>query len=290
MKSDQFDGSEHMSVGGLISRLTSTLSHRANTTSLPEYDSFESALRASDSYEDPRLVDIVFQKTRIYRQRLLESDLPVIKSRQLIQNLFVLSYLDHSRSISVLDVGGACGASYFEIQQLLPDRIAQWSIAETRAMAAAGSKLNNQQSLSFHPDLHSAISVLKARDLAIAQGVLQYASDPLQMLKDLFMLGFDYVYISRTVVLVGAETLQARIFTQQDTQLSSHGPGTLPPGVADGRSSQPMVLVNRDAVFATIPANYEVVFIFEESEKRTTRIGDREQQLADIGFLAKLRG
>ena len=290
MKSDQFDGPEHMSVGGLISRLTSTLSPRANTTSLPEYDSFESALRASDSYEDPRLVDVVFQKTKIYRQQLLDSDLPVIKSRQLTQNLFVLSYLHCSRSISVLEIGGACGAGYFEIQQLLPDRIAQWSIAETPAMAGAASKLNNDQSLSSHPNLHSAMSVLTTRDLAIAQGVLQYASDPLQMLKDLFTLGFDYVYISRTVVLVGAETLQSRIFTQQATQLSAHGPGTLPPGVADGTSSQPMVLVSRDAVFATIPANYEVVFVFEESDKRTTQIGDRERQLADIGFLAKRKG
>lgn len=279
-----------MSVGGLISRLSSTLSHRANTASLPEYDSFESALRASDSYQDPRLVDVVFQKTKIYRQRLLDSDRPVIKSRQLIQNLFVLSYLHYSRSISVLEVGGACGASYFEIQRLLGDRIAQWSIAETPAMAAAGSKLNNEQSFSCNPDLHSAISVLKARDVAIAQGVLQYASDPLQMLRDLFKLGFDYVYISRTAVLVGAETVQSPIFTQQDTQLSSHGPGMLPPGVADGRSSQPLVLVTRDAVFATIPDDYEVVFIFEESETRTTRIGDRERQLADIGFLAKRRG
>lgn len=283
-------GPEHTSVGGLISRLTSTLFHRANTPRLPEFDSFEGALRASDSYEDPRLIDVVFEKTRIYRQQLLDTDLPVINSRQLTQNLFVLSYLHYSRNISVLEIGGACGAGYFEIRQLLPDRIAQWSIAETPAMAAASSKLNNDPSLSSHADLHSAVSVLNTRDVAIAQGVLQYARDPLQLLNDLFMLGFDYVYISRTVVLVGDATLKSQIFTQQNTQLSSHGPGTLPPGFADGPSSQPMVLVNRDAVWAAIPADYELMFIFEESEKRTSRIGDRELQLGDVGFLAKRRG
>jgi len=66
--------------------------NRENTTELREYESFDAALRDSDSYEDPRLVEVVKEKTKRYRESL-DSRAP-IRTRQMIQNLFVLSYVE----------------------------------------------------------------------------------------------------------------------------------------------------------------------------------------------------
>lgn len=255
--------------------------NRENTIEMREYDSFESALRDSDSYEDPRLIEIVKEKTRRYRDALASGPTPAIETRQTVQNMFVLSYVEPQRPLNVLEVGGACGASYFESKLMLPQRIRHWSISETPAMAAAGQTLSDDPDLSFHNDIASAATRLEFRDLAIAQGVLQYAGDPLQMLDALFALEFSYVYVTRTAVA----NVDGPVFTRQDTELSAHGPGQLP-DAPSGRSSQPITLVSWEALAATIPSNYEVAFKFVESEERSLSIGGRTINVRDVGFLA----
>lgn len=256
--------------------------NRVNTSELREYESFNTALRDSDSYEDPRLVEVVKEKTNRYRESLNEK--PAIATRQMAQNMFVLSYVEPQRPVNVLEIGGACGASYFETQLMLPGRIHHWSIVETPAMAAAGRSLTNAPNLSFHSDLASAANELESRDLAIAQGVLQYAGDPLQMLKDLFALQLSYVYVTRTPVA----NVDRAIITKQETDLSAHGPGTLP-NAPDGKSSQPLTLVSHNALTSAIPANYEIVFNFDESDERALSISGRRVLARDVGLLAHKR-
>ncbi len=255
--------------------------NRENTIEMREYESFESALRDSDSYEDPRLIEIVKEKTRRYKETLATGHRPSIQTRQTVQNMFVLSYVEPDRPLNVLEVGGACGAGYFEAGLMLPGRIRHWSIAETPAMAAAGESITDDPNLSFHSNLISAANRLETRDLAIAQGVLQYAGNPLQVLSDLFALELSYVYVTRTAVA----DVAAPIFTRQETDLAAHGPGKLA-NAPNGRSSQPMTLVSFDALSSAIPANYEMVFKFEESEERTLSISGRAMSVRDFGFLA----
>lgn len=251
--------------------------NRENTTELREYESFAAALRDSDSYEDPRLVEVVKEKTRRYRESLVQK--PPIRTRQLVQNLFVLSYVEPLRSLNVLEVGGACGASYFEMDLMLPRRIRRWSIVETPAMAAAGE---SDSKLSFHSDIKIATNSLESRDLAIAQGALQYAGDPLQTLADLCALELSYIYVTRTAV---ANT-ETPIFTRQVTEIAAHGPGQLP-NAPEGSSSQPMTLVSFEALLEALPSNYDVVFKFEEGEERSVSVGNRLLSVRDIGFLAR---
>jgi putative methyltransferase (TIGR04325 family) len=253
------------------------------TEKLVSYESFEQALADSNSYEDPRLVEVVREKTKRYRDALTTSPRTIV-SRQTAQNMFVLSHVEPLRAISVLEVGGACGASYFETKHLLPNRLAHWSITETAAMAVAGASINDDPSLSFHSDLASAATQLHSRDLAIAQGVLQYAGDPVALLKALFELKFGYVYITRTAVA----DVDAPVFIKQDTELAAHGPGRLP-NAPEGKSTQPMTLVSFDSLLSATPANYEIVYKFIESEDRTMAIDDRRVTARDAGFLARLQ-
>lgn len=271
-----------------MSSVASALARRHAEPALKEYDSFESALRDSDSYEDPRLIDVVAQKTRRYRETLAASASRKITNRQTAQILFVLSHVQPDHPLEVLEVGGACGAGYFEVKNLLPERIARWSITETPAMAAAGNKFAKEDQLSFHSDLTSATSVLGRRDLAIAQGVLQYASNPLQLLRDLLELGFSYVYVTRTVVAVGANAAIAQpIFTRQETDISAHGPGKLEGAAIDGKSSQPLTIAGLESVSQTVSAAGELLYWFDESDDRVLTIGSRPVTVRDIGFLAK---
>ena len=128
-----------------------------------------------------------------------------------------------------------------------------------------------------------AVSKLESRDLAIAQGALQYAGDPLQTLADLCALQLSYIYVTRTAV---ANT-EAPIFTKQVTEIAAHGPGRLP-NAPEGSSSQPMTLVSFEALAGALPSNYEILFKFEEGEERTLSVGGRLVTVRDIGFLARL--
>lgn len=271
-------------MSSLLSRVKSKISSQHVEYQYKNYESFQKALENSNSYEDPRLIDVVKEKTRRYRDALAIGSKPAIATRQMAQNMFVLSYVEPHRPVNVLEIGGACGASYFEMQLMLPGRIGHWSIVETPAMAAAGRSLTNVPNLSFHSDLVSATTQLESRDLAIAQGALQYAGDPVQMLKDLFALELSYVYVTRTAVA----NVDRPIFTKQETDLAAHGPGTLPNAPHD-KSSQPLTLVSRDALVSAIPGNYEILFNFDESDERTLSIGARPVVVRDIGFLARKR-
>lgn len=246
------------------------------------YESFAEALADSTSYEDPRLIEIVREKTKLYRAALATSQ--TLENRQTAQNVSVLEQVEPQRALDVLEIGGACGASYFELKHLLPNRIRNWSIVETPAMADAGNAISNDPNLSFHSDLTAAAEQLASRDLAIAQGVLQYAADPVALLKALFALRFSYVYITRTAVA----DVDALVFINQETELAAHGPGRLPNAPA-GNSTQPMTLVSAASLLAAIPENYETVFHYVESEDRVLAVGDRRVSARDIGFLARLQ-
>lgn len=255
--------------------------NRNETRISPIYESFAEALADSTSYEDPRLVEIVREKTKLYRASL---DARLSENRQTAQNVSVLEQVEPQRALDVLEIGGACGASYFELKHLLPNRIRCWSIVETAAMAEAGNAISKDPNLSFHSDLTAAAAQLASRDLAVAQGVLQYAADPVALLKALFALQFSYVYITRTAVA----DVDSLVFINQETELAAHGPGRLPNAPA-GTSTQPMTLVNAASLLAAIPANYEIVFNSVESEDRVLALANRRVTARDIGFLARLQ-
>jgi hypothetical protein len=149
-------------------------------------------------------------------------------------------------------------------------------------MSSAGQSSSSDPLISFHTDPASATEALDERDLVIAQGVLQYAPDPLQMLRDLFALDFSHVYITRTAV----SNVETPIVIKQETDLAAHGPGALPDAPA-GKSTQPLTLVSFNTLISTVPSTYELIFNFSESPERTLSIDNQPVQVRDIGFLAR---
>ena len=252
------------------------------------YGSYDSALAASATYEDPGIVEVVSTKTEAFRRALHASSIKSVSSPQTIQNMFVLSYVSNSRPVDVLEIGGACGASFLELDRLLPGRIRRWHVQETPAMAAAGRRLSRDARLGFHDDLEAAVSQLESLDLVITQGSLQYLRDPLQALEDLLKLGFAYFYITRTDV---GDGIDGPVITRQTSNLSAHGPGTIAVDFADRKTSVPLTLVPLQAMTARIgPSSYNILYSFTESGDMSVLIGQRTITTRTVGFLLQRMG
>jgi len=251
------------------------------------YDSYDHALADSYTYEDPGVIQVVSSKTEAHRNALLAGKDKAVNNRQTVQNMFVLSYVWHDRPLDVLEIGGACGASYFELSHLLPGRIKSWHIVETPAMAAAGRKLFQDDRLTFYDDLDTSVSQLENPDLLIAQGVLQYMPDPLQSLETLLNLGFDWVYITRTLV---GDGIEHPIIIEQVSNLSAHGPGAVPKGFTDRKTSHPLTIVAFESIASRISVGYSVAYQFAEGGDRTMRIGSQTVRTRKVGFLLRKIG
>jgi putative methyltransferase (TIGR04325 family) len=245
------------------------------------YASFHEALHDSEGYGNPALVDVVARKTEALRTRLSEN--PPIRHRLTVQNLLVLSSLRQPGGLHVLELGGACGASFFELDHFLPGRIESWSIVETKAMAEAGRRGFECARLRFFSDLEDAARSLGHHDLFAAQGSLQYVPDPLEPLRRADELGFRHVYVSRTAVIDGTSPL----YTRQETRLADHGPGPLArPGI-DRTTTQPLTLIPAGALLAAAARSYRVVFAFEDDEPAELMIGRRPVTVRSLGVLAE---
>lgn len=272
----------------LISAIASKLGRYGSEPALKAYRSYDEALRDSDTYEDPAIVDTVRRKTEVYRERLLAMDVPHVSDRQTLQNLFVLSHVCSGRPLNVIEFGGACGATFFELQHLLPEKIGKWAIVETPAMTEAGKRVADDGGLSFHPSLDSATTQIEKPDLIFAQGVLQYAPSPLTTLDMLLGIGADYIYVSRTAVTVeNGKHGRDVVFTRQVTQLSAHGPGAFPPASVDKTTTQPLTLISRELMTNSLLPRYTPIFWFDDAQARTVIIGAEKVTSLEIGFLAQ---
>ena len=246
------------------------------------YDSYECALADSHTYEDPGVIEIVSKKTEAYRKSLLANKDKTVETRQSAQNMFVLSCISYDRPLDVLEIGGACGASYFELNQLLPGKIKSWHVVETPSMADVGARLFKDEKLAFYDHLNTAVSQVENLDLLIAQGVLQYLRNPLQTLEFILNLGFAYVYITRTVV---GDGIKQPIVAKQVIDISAHGPGPAPKGFGNRKTSQPITIVPSKSISSIITNGHVVLYSFSESKNNTMLIGSKSLATRTVGFL-----
>lgn len=212
------------------------------TEPLREYESFDAALRDSDTYEHPAVIDIVSKKTDLLRRALSAGG--AAPGRQgLLDALVVQTAFGETsprRGLEVVEIGGACGATFFEVDSLLPGRIARWSVVETPAMAQRGRERFADGRLAFFDDLDAALQGNGHRDLLVAKAVMQYVPAPLSLLEKLLTRGFRFCYFARNAF--GREVDRPTVVLHSKP-LSSHGPGTLQePGPAL-RISVPLTLL-----------------------------------------------
>jgi putative methyltransferase (TIGR04325 family) len=226
------------------------------------YASYAAAKAACQGgYEDAQLIRTVYEKTRLYRDRLA-SQAPRVCDLSALRLLGGLSLAVTKRDVTVLDFGGACGAHYFLASAVLGDRVRfRWHVIETASMAAVAQGLADDH-VEFFASVPQATAGLETIDVVFSSGALQYVPDPYATLTALTQCGAAALFLTR----VGLTRQQAEVITIQTSSLRTNGPGALPEGMPDGPVTYPLVFPSQEKVEEIIQRNYSLDIRFEEEQ------------------------
>jgi hypothetical protein len=178
-------------------------------------------------YENPQLVDLIFQKTKSYSP---EGSWPEMNGIS-----------------TVLDFGGGCGLHYKQAARQSPG--IRWAVVETPAMVARATELATDR-LRFFTDIDAAAEWLGYIDVMHSNGALQYVPNPIATLSRLCGLRATTMLWHRMFLSQGG--------TRSETQVSrliDNGPGRAPSGTPNmvvqyARTAIP------EAVFITAHSGY----------------------------------
>jgi len=247
------------------------------------YASYAAAFAACHGgYEDAQLMRTVYEKTRLYRDRLA-AQTPRVCDLSALRTLGGLSLAITKRDVNVLDFGGACGAHYFLASAVLGDRVRfRWHILETAPMAAVAQGLADGH-VHFFDSLPRATEALEPIDVVFSSGALQYVPDPYATLSALTQCGAAALFLTR----LGLTRQSAAVITIQTSTLRTNGPGPLPAGMPDGPVTYPIVFPSQEQVEAIITSNYTLDIRFEE-EQHAYSVGNMGINM--YGYFATRRG
>lgn len=255
-----------MKLKDFVPPIVVKLAKRKQSASL--FTSYESALAACKSgYEEDDLVNVVYEKTRRYRdilitQRPLVSE---INSLRTYTSVGLSLAIARKKELNVIDFGGACGAHYFLSKIVFGDRInLRWHVVETPKMVSKASGLSGlgDGQLKFFDDLQKAKSGLGRVDLLFSSGALQYVPRPYEFLKQLTECRADNIFITR----VGFSTLPKELVIVQKSNLSANGPGPMPEGMRDRVIQYPVTFARKDKFEEILSQNYTIKILFNEDK------------------------
>jgi putative methyltransferase (TIGR04325 family) len=173
-------------------------------------------------YEQPELVEVIFQKTKAYR--------PNSKWNE--------------SATTVLDFGGGCGLHYKEAAL-----DAKWAVVETPTMVHRARELATER-LKFFTSIKAARDWLGHVDLMHSNGALQYTHEPEATLAELVSLRAK-VMLWKRVGLSNAEEKSLQI-----SNLKDNGPGSI--SIKDKLVTYPITRIP-ERVFLTAHQGYRLV-------------------------------
>jgi putative methyltransferase (TIGR04325 family) len=235
---------------------------RRSKQSQKTYNSYEEAQSICESgYEDGDLANVVYEKTRIYRETLTKQN-PFVAEINSLRTLIGLSLANHGNELNVIDFGGACGAHYFIAKVVFGERLKlRWHVVETPNMASKAVALEDGQ-LKFFSDLQKARCDFDRVDLVFSSGALQYVPQPYKFLEQLIECGADNIFITR----VGLSTSSRELVVVQESNLSANGPGPMPNGMRDRIAQYPVTFARKDKFEEIISQRYSIDILFEEDK------------------------
>lgn len=177
----------------------------------------------------------------------------------------MLSQLDISKSINILDFGGGAGTQYFLARKLLDKDIRiKWHVVETNIMVeeAKDSKLENNE-LKFFNNIADAVQDMKLINLINANSSLTYTDRPLNYLEELLNLDFEQFFITRTPL---NEKSRKNIVGIQSSSLSTNGQGAIPKelNIDDEIIKYPYTAISKEILEEKISKFARVKFLIKE--------------------------
>ena len=224
------------------------------------YSNFLDALNAcsAEGYNNPNLVKMVIEKNLIFRDQVLNSQIPILDLNSARTILGVSLAITDNR-LTVLDFGGGGGYHYFIARAAIPMRIAlDWMVIETPSMVRlAKSKLSTDE-LNFYDDINFA-SRGKDIDLIFASGSLQYCPDVFQTLDALMSIRARHLFITRTPL-----SSDHKFIAIQKSRLKDNGPGPMPSGFNDCEITYPITISCKSEIERALRKKYSIRFSLKE--------------------------
>ena len=220
-----FRGFISKTLAQTVRRYTNTELHATNFSSYNE-----ALLQCHTGYSNDYLADVVYEKTKCWRDQVY-SQKPLIADYTISRQLLIVSILARKKLLRVVDFGGACGAHYFLANHFLKGSIElKWHVVETHSMIEKG-KLLEDGNLRFFENINEAIEASHGVDLCFSSSALQYVPNPLEAIDEILKCAAEYIFITRLPLL---EHNMGKIVTIQTSNYSGNGPGQLPDGMKDG--------------------------------------------------------
>ena len=109
------------------------------------------------------------------------------------------SLLSHSGKFSVLDFGGSLGSRYFQHRSLLNEYEIEWNIIEQKNYVYSANKFIHFKNLNFFSSIDE-FKKSKKVDFILLSSVLQYLSNPSDIISQLIKLKPKHIFVDRTYV------------------------------------------------------------------------------------------
>jgi putative methyltransferase (TIGR04325 family) len=107
--------------------------------------------------------------------------------------------LENNGKLSVLDFGGSLGSTYFQNRAFLESVNLTWCIVEQEHFVSCGKEFFQDHTLKFYNSIDSCLAENKI-NVVLLSSVLQYLSDPYQLVEKIASFNFTYIIIDRTAV------------------------------------------------------------------------------------------
>lgn len=226
------------------------------------FPDFESArkLISDASYEDPELCKMIAAKTRIYQEKLNTSPYDLNAPQSFLLSVIQKILLEKKESaLNIVDLGGACGAHYFEIKRLIPARIKlNWFIIETEEMVRAAHEIEKaNEGLYFRSDLKQLD--IKPH-LIHSSSTLQYIGKPYSMIEQLKSMETEYLFFNRMMFNLS----ETDLITIQQSQMADNGPGPMPAGFQNKLIRYPHTNLSYKRFMNAFLPQYQAEWIFDE--------------------------
>lgn len=214
-----------------------------------KYKTFQEALANCQNlgYADTDLASQVVNRTNklvsenFKNHKLSESDMTII--------LMALC-ASQDRTIRVLDFGGGGGYHYFLFKAWChPTTNVDWLVIETAEMVQKSHEMINSE-LNFTTQIPANKD--NCFDLVIVASSLQYASDPIAILKQLINLNSKSFCITRMPLLLHDD----EIVSVQTSNLSAHGPGKFEQTIQNKEVKTPITFLPKRKIIKELEYKY----------------------------------
>lgn len=170
------------------------------------YASWEEAVKASDGYDAPLILEKVRQAVLKVKngEAAYERDSVVFNDMEYHWPLLAILMkiaAENQNELHIIDFGGSLGSSYFQNRSFLQSlNKFTWSVVEQKHFVECGNREIADGILQFYYTIDEALQTRKPNTLLLS-GVLQCLDKPYEWMEKLMSYGFEYIIIDRTAFI-----------------------------------------------------------------------------------------